>query len=139
MRVRKAVITAAGDRHGSLPLQSVVDRSGEVRTALRLTLDEIVSSGVEDIAIVVRPGQQDSYLSAAGPHASRLIFFEQHNPRGYGDAILRTADFVQQQPVRGGGEPLQGPGLRSVQGLRADHQCRRQSQHDLRASRGRRQ
>ncbi|MFY8059333.1 MAG: sugar phosphate nucleotidyltransferase [Planctomycetaceae bacterium] len=98
MRVRKAVITAAGDRHASLPLQSVVDRSGEVRTALRLTLDEIVQSGVEDIAIVIRPGQQDSYLTAAGPHASRLIFFEQHNPRGYGDAILRTADFVQQQP-----------------------------------------
>ncbi|MFM8727568.1 MAG: UTP--glucose-1-phosphate uridylyltransferase, partial [Planctomycetaceae bacterium] len=98
MRVRKAVITAAGDRHASLPLQSVVDRSGEVRTALRLTLDEIVQSGVEDIAIVIRPGQQDSYLLAAGPHASRLIFFEQHNPRGYGDAILRTADFVQQQP-----------------------------------------
>lgn len=66
MRVRKAVITAAGDRHSSLPLQSVVDRSGEVRTALRLTLDEIVQSGVEDIAIVIRPGQQDSYLLAAG-------------------------------------------------------------------------
>lgn len=94
MKIRKAVITAAGDQHSHLPLQKVVDRQGEPRTALRCTLDEIIEAGIEDIAIIVRPGQSDSYLSAAGPLASRLTFFEQDNPRGYGDAILRASDFI---------------------------------------------
>ena len=94
MKIRKAVITAAGDYHARLPLQTLVDRRGEVRTALRLMLDEVVNSGIDEVAIVVRPGHQESYLTAAGPHASRLVFFEQFNPRGYGDAILRARDFV---------------------------------------------
>ncbi|MBL8819782.1 MAG: hypothetical protein JNL58_27400 [Planctomyces sp.] len=97
MRIRKAVITAAGEHHSSLPLQTLVDRQGEVRTALRLTLDDIVSAGIEEIAIIVRPGQSAPYLSAAGVHASRLVFFEQDNPRGYGDAILRTREFVGEE------------------------------------------
>ena len=94
MKIRKALITAAGDNHARLPLQTLVDRKGEVRTALRLMLDEIVESGIEEIAIVIRPGRSENYLTAAGPHASRLVFFEQHNPRGYGDAILRASGFV---------------------------------------------
>lgn len=97
MKIRKAVITAAGDHHSRLPLQTLVDRGGEIRTALRLMLDEVVGSGVEEIGIVIRPGQQEPYLTAAGPHKSRLVFFEQTNPRGYGDAILRSRDFVGQE------------------------------------------
>ena len=42
----------------------------------------------------MRPGQSENYLTAAGPHASRLVFCEQDEPRGYGDAILRARDFV---------------------------------------------
>lgn len=98
MKIRKAVITAAGDYHARLPLQTLVDRRGEVRTALRLMLDEVVNSGIDEVAIVVRPGQQEPYLTAAGPHASRLVFYEQMNPRGYGDAILRAGDFVNGEP-----------------------------------------
>lgn len=94
MKIRKAVITAAGAQHASLPLQTLVDRAGEVRTALRLTLDEVVAAGIEEIALVIRPGQRESYSTAAGSHASRLVFFEQTNPRGYGDAILRATDFL---------------------------------------------
>ena len=55
MKIRKAVITAAGDQHARLPLQTLVDRRGEVRTALRLMLDEVVESGIDDVAIIVRP------------------------------------------------------------------------------------
>lgn len=97
MNIRKAVITAAGEHHSNLPLQSVVDRTGNPRTALRCTLDEIVEAGIEEIAIIVRPGQSGPYLEAAGPHASRLVFFEQDQPRGYGDAILRAGDFVENE------------------------------------------
>lgn len=94
MKISKAVITAAGEHHARLPLQTLVDRNGDIRAALRLTLDDIVDAGIDEIAIIVRPGQSEPYLSAAGSHASRLVFFEQDNPRGYGDAILRTRDFV---------------------------------------------
>jgi len=98
MKVNKAVITAAGEHHSNLPLQSVVDREGRPGTALHRTLDEVVEAGIDEIAIVVRPGQADRYLSAAESHASRLVFFEQDNPRGYGDAILRASDFVDGEP-----------------------------------------
>ncbi len=94
MKIRKAVITAAGEYHSNLPLQSVVDRNGNPGTALRRTLDEVVDAGINEIAIIVRPGQSGPYLSAAESHASRLVFFEQDTPRGYGDAILRASDFV---------------------------------------------
>lgn len=94
MKIRKALITAAGDNHTRLPLQTLVDRRGQVKTALRLMLEEVVDSGIDEVALVIRPGQQEPYIAAAGPHASRLVFFEQANPRGYGDAILRASSFV---------------------------------------------
>lgn len=98
MKIRKAVITAAGATHTSLPLQTVVDRRGHIRSVLRLTLDEITEAGIEDVAIIVRPGQSEPYITAAGPHASRLVFCEQNDPRGYGDAILRAEDFLSDEP-----------------------------------------
>ncbi len=98
MKISKAVITAAGEYHSNLPLQSVVDRNGKPGTALRRTLDEIVDAGIDEIAIIVRPGQSAPYLSAAESHASRLVFFEQDHPRGYGDAILRARGFVDDEP-----------------------------------------
>lgn len=98
MKIRKAVITAAGEYHSNLPLQSVVDRDGVPGTALRRTLDEIVAAGIEEIAIVIRPGQSAPYLTAAETHASRLVFCEQDQPRGYGDAILRAREFLQDEP-----------------------------------------
>ncbi|MEZ6134040.1 MAG: UTP--glucose-1-phosphate uridylyltransferase [Pirellulaceae bacterium] len=94
MQVRKAVITAAGKNQAHLPLQSVVDRSGEVRTALELLLDDIASTEIEEIAVVISPGRSEQYRQAAGMHAERLSFFEQDNPRGYGDALIRARDFV---------------------------------------------
>jgi UTP--glucose-1-phosphate uridylyltransferase len=94
MSIQKAVITAAGEYHSQLPLQTLVDRSGAIRTALRYTLDEVVDAGVEEIAFIIRPGQEASYLTAAGPHAGRLSFIEQDQPQGYGDAILRAREFV---------------------------------------------
>ena len=98
MKIKKAVITAAGEYHSNLPLQSVVNRQGVPGTALRRTLDEIVDAGIDDVAIIVRPGQSGPYLEAAESHASRLVFFEQDTPRGYGDAILRSSEFIGDEP-----------------------------------------
>lgn len=94
MSILKAVITAAAPDQKQLPLQSLVDQQGKTKTALQLIADEAVTAGVEEIAVIICPGEQDNYIKAAGEHASRLTFIAQDNPRGYGDALLRARDFV---------------------------------------------
>lgn len=94
MKVNKAIITAAGRDQVHLPLQTVVDSSGKVDSALGLILYEVISAGIEEVAIIVSPGQEDRYRMAAQDQADRLTFFEQDNPLGYGDALLRAKDFV---------------------------------------------
>lgn len=93
MKLRKAVITAAGPDH-ALPLQRLVDRTGVEKTALQLILEEVGQAGIEEICIVIRPGDREAYYDAAGSFASRLVFVEQNQPRGYGDALFRALDFV---------------------------------------------
>lgn len=94
MQVHKAIITAAGSDQTQLPLQTVVDRNGMVRTALETLLGEVVGAGIDEVALVVRPGQTEAYSAAAGGHVGKLRFFEQDQPRGYGDAILRAREFA---------------------------------------------
>ncbi len=98
MIITNAIITAAGPEQSQLPLQTVVDRTGAVRTALELLLDEVVGAGIEKVAIVIRPGKADAYRVAAGDQAERITFFEQDNPRGYGDALLRARSFANDEP-----------------------------------------
>lgn len=98
MRIRKAVITAAARGQNLLPLQTLVDRDGVQKYALRIILEEAISSGVEDICIVVRPGDQAAYAAAAGDLASRLEFVEQGQPRGYGHALHCANAFVGADP-----------------------------------------
>lgn len=97
MQISKAIITAAGRSQAHLPLQSVVNRSGDVCTALETLLNDITGAGIEEIAVVIRPGSAAEYRTAAGRHAERLTFFEQSNPKGYGDALLRAREFAQGQ------------------------------------------
>lgn len=97
MHISKAIITAAGNSQAHLPLQSVVNRSGDVCTALETLLNDVASAGIEEIAVIIRPGTAAEYRTAAGKHAERLSFFEQNNPRGYGDALLRARQFVGDQ------------------------------------------
>ena len=98
MSIRRAVITAAAPDQKSLPLQRLVDQQGESKTALELILEESVEAGAEEICVIVCPGTSESYTRAAGLHASRLTFIEQDNPRGYGDAIYRAKDFIENEP-----------------------------------------
>jgi len=98
MKVRKAVITAAGRRQRNLPLQTLVDRNGESRSALCIILAETLSAGVEEICVVVAPGDQEAYTAAAGGLAGRLRFVEQRQPLGYGHAVLCARAFTENEP-----------------------------------------
>ena len=94
MRIRKAVITAAGPKQRTLPLQTLIDRDGEEKSVLRILVEEVVQAKIEDICVVVLPGDETAYARVAGEHAGRLRFVHQPEPRGYGDAIFRACEFV---------------------------------------------
>lgn len=94
MKIRKAVITAAGPAQRHLPLQTVVVDAVGSRTALQVLLDEVFGAGIESVAVVVAAGDQEVYRQAAGQHGGEVLFIEQKSPAGYGDAICQAAGFV---------------------------------------------
>ncbi|MFN2137087.1 MAG: sugar phosphate nucleotidyltransferase, partial [Candidatus Promineifilaceae bacterium] len=98
MEIKKAVITAAGSGQRTLPLQTLIDSDGTEKSVLAILLDEVVRAGVDEIAIVVRPGDEESYAYEAGDHAGRLRFVIQQSPKGYGHAIYCARDYVGDSP-----------------------------------------
>ena len=93
MHIRKALITAAGKNQRTLPLQSLVDRDGVTKTALAIIVEEILRAGIEQIGVVISPGDKAAYRVAAGAHAMSLTFIEQTAPLGYAHAIHSAAEF----------------------------------------------
>ncbi len=99
MKITKAVITAAGRNQRTLPLQTLVDRDGDQKSVLGIIVEEALRAGVENICVVICPGDEAAYRNAAGDHAGRLTFVPQEEPRGYGHAVHCAKSFV-------GGEPF---------------------------------
>ncbi len=97
-KIRKAVITAAGNKQQALPLQTLVDRDGESKSVLRIIVDEVIRAGIDEIAVVVSPNTQDAYRAAAGEAGKQLIFIEQETSQGYAHAVYRSKDFVKDSP-----------------------------------------
>jgi UTP--glucose-1-phosphate uridylyltransferase len=98
MEIKRAVITAAGRHQSTLPLQTLVDRHGQARTALAILLEEIAQAGISEVAVVVPPGAQSAFTAAAGSDGRRLTFVEQTEPLGYGHAVWCARSFTSNQP-----------------------------------------
>ena len=98
MKIQKAVITAAGINQRTLPLQTLVDRDGVAKTALQIIIEEIRSAGVEEICVVIHPGDQAAFANAAAEHGPRLMFVEQPQSRGFGHAVHLAASFTGRDP-----------------------------------------
>jgi UTP--glucose-1-phosphate uridylyltransferase len=98
VKVAKAVITAAGKNQRTLPLQTLVDRDGISRSALAILAGEITGAGISEIAVIVCPGDESAYSTAAGPMASRMRFIPQKEALGYGHAVHCAADFTGDEP-----------------------------------------
>lgn len=94
MPIAKAVITAAGRRQRTLPLQVLIDRDGVEKSVLNILLDEVVAAGIDSVCLVVRPGDERAYAQVAGPHVGRLQFVHQVEPLGHGHAVWCARDFV---------------------------------------------
>lgn len=98
MQITKAVITAAGRNQRSLPLQLLIDRDGTEKSVLSILVEEILSAGVNDIAVVVVPGDETPYADVLGDHVGRVTFVPQEEPLGYGHAVYCAQDFVNGDP-----------------------------------------
>ena len=98
MHIRKAVITAAAPGQNRLPLQQLVDRSGDEKTALQLVLEECWSSGIEDVCVVISPGDEQAFIAATGQHEGNVQFLTQDQPMGYANALLLAKGFVGDSP-----------------------------------------
>ncbi|MFN7939182.1 MAG: UTP--glucose-1-phosphate uridylyltransferase [Bryobacteraceae bacterium] len=98
MKIKKAVITAAGREQRALPLQSLIGSDGEERSVLGLLLGQVFAAGIEETCIIIHPGDESRYLQAAGPHANSIRFQPQTEARGYGHAIHCARPFTGDDP-----------------------------------------
>jgi UTP--glucose-1-phosphate uridylyltransferase len=98
MEIKKAVITAAGIEQRRLALQTFVDRDGIQKPALVIIIEEILDAGIEELCVIVYPGDTDFYRSAAGKYARRINFVEQTSQLGYGHAVYCAREFVDKHP-----------------------------------------
>ena len=98
MKVRKALITSAGKEKHNLPLQRLVDRDGKEKSILSIFIEDILKAGIEEIGIVIMPGDESSYLLEAKEHKSKIEFIFQNENLGYAHAIYCAKDFIADDP-----------------------------------------
>lgn len=98
MHIKKAVITAAAKSQRNLPMQTLIDGQGEERSVLAVILAEAVRAGIEEICVVVHPGDADAYAKLVEDSRARIRFIEQSEPRGYGHAVWCAAAFTGADP-----------------------------------------
>lgn len=76
----------------------LVDRDGNQKSVLKIIIDEALGVGIEDICVVVCPGDEAAYRQAAGELTGNLQFVPQSAPLGYGHAVYCARDFVGSEP-----------------------------------------
>jgi len=63
-----------------------------------MILGQVAKAGIESVAIVISPGNEEAYRRAAGRFIDRLTFVTQPEPSGYGQAILCARSFLGDAP-----------------------------------------
>ena len=97
LRVRKAVITAAGADQRALPLQTLI-HEGIEKSVLGVLIEQALAANIGEICVVVWPGDEPRYAQAAGNLAGAVRFVPQERPRGYGHAIYCARESVGDEP-----------------------------------------
>jgi UTP--glucose-1-phosphate uridylyltransferase len=98
MRVRKAVITAAGKNQRALPMQTLFDQEGTERSVLSLIVREATRAGIGDVGIVISPGDEDAYAKLLANDPVRVTFISQQELRGYAHAVFCAREFLHGEP-----------------------------------------
>jgi UTP--glucose-1-phosphate uridylyltransferase len=98
VRIRKAVITAAGKNQRALPLQTIIDRNGDEKAVLAVLIEQALEARIEDVCVVVWPGDEAAYARAAASRAGAVRFVPQPEPAGYAHAIWCAREFTAGEP-----------------------------------------
>jgi len=93
MQIKKALITAAGADQRKLAMQTLVDRNGDRKTVLEILIEETRQAGIEEIGIIIHPGDLDIYSEIVADD-QQIHFILQDKQLGYGYAILCGAPFI---------------------------------------------
>jgi UTP--glucose-1-phosphate uridylyltransferase len=96
MNIPKAVVTAAARNQRTLALQTVIDRDGCEKTVLRVIIEEIRRAKVDEIAVVISPGDEAAYARGMGDQTVRFI--EQTEASGYANALYSARSFIRGDP-----------------------------------------
>jgi UTP--glucose-1-phosphate uridylyltransferase len=93
MNIPKAVVTAAAPKQRTLALQTVIDRDGHEKAVLRTIVEEIRRANVDQIAVVIAPGDEAAYTRAV---ADRTVqFIHQADSSGYANALYAARTFLK--------------------------------------------
>ena len=98
MQITKAVITAGSPAQRALPLQGIVESDGRQKAVLAILLDDVAGAGIEEVAVIVPPGDEPVFRTALGPCPCKVIFIPQEGARGYAQALLCAREFVGENP-----------------------------------------
>jgi UTP-glucose-1-phosphate uridylyltransferase/mevalonate kinase len=128
-RIRKAIIPAAGFGAHHFPASKalkmeflpVIDQDGKTKPAILANLEELIRAGIEDIAIIIQPSDQElfeSFFCIPPPiegynqlsredqlyneqiqeWSHRITFIHQPIQDGFGHAVLCAKDWIKDEP-----------------------------------------
>ena len=98
MDVQKAVITAAAPKQRKLPLQTLIDKKGDEKAFLELLIEEVRAAGINDLCIIIQPGDEGPYAEAIGDQVHNVTFLAQKEALGYGHALYTANEFTGGDP-----------------------------------------
>jgi UTP--glucose-1-phosphate uridylyltransferase len=98
VKIKKAVITAAAESQRTLPLQTLVDVDGAEKSVLGILVEQALAANLEEVCVVVYPGDEARYASAVSRHLGHVRFIAQPQPLGYAHALYCARDFLAGEP-----------------------------------------
>ena len=98
MQIQKAVITAAAPKQRKLPLQTLIDKKGDEKAFLELLIEEVRAAGINDLCIIIQPGDEGPYAEAIGDQVHNVTFLAQKEALGYGHALYTANVFTGGDP-----------------------------------------